>query len=98
MIDHTGMKNSKIEMGNLIDTDDFAGKCNFDTVILGCLNCNRVSLYSGTAQVMIFHFQRLFIVKDEVLVAGLMKNIDEISWQHCCGSDSVVCYFIVHNC
>ena len=97
MINHTDMKNSKTEMNNSINTDDFADKCDFDMMILRCLNHNEIDLYSDTAQTMIFCFQRLFVMKNEMLIADLMKNIDEISWQYCHNSDSVICYFIVHS-
>ena len=48
MINYTDMKNSKTEMNNSINIDDFADKCDFDMMILRCLNCNRIDLYSNT--------------------------------------------------
>ena len=40
MINHTDIKNNKT---NIVNTDDFVNKSNLvDTVILKCLNCNRV--------------------------------------------------------
>ena len=42
------MKNSKTEINNLINTDDFADKYDFDMMILKCLNYNKIDSYSDT--------------------------------------------------
>ena len=42
------MKNSKTEISDSIDINNFANKCDFDMMILRYLNCNRIDLYSDT--------------------------------------------------
>ena len=66
------MKNSKTGTADM--KNDLINKAVFEH-----LNHNRVDLYSDTAQITVFCFQRLFIETDEIQTAAdLMKNTDEI--------------------
>ena len=72
MINYTNIKNNKTNTANI--------KSNLiDKTVFECLNCNEVSLYSDTAQMTVFYFQKLFVKTNEMWTAAdLMKNIDEI--------------------